>query len=109
MAEKTPEFIDRINNPDKYPFIDNLDGTISTHKMAAEVDENGNWYVFPTIVQLPNGELHDFKDIGAAKSYNLKEGNFLPMKSKEEALAYAQGGYKKVVGSGRGTKKRGSK
>jgi len=57
-----PEFVDRINNPEKYPFIRNKDGSISTHRMAAEVDEKGNWYAFPTIVMLPSGELYQFEE-----------------------------------------------
>ena len=47
--KKQPEFVDRINNPNNYPYIKNKDGSISTHRMAAEVDEKGNWIVFPTI------------------------------------------------------------
>jgi hypothetical protein len=99
MAEKEkevlPEFIDRINNPDKYPFITNEDGSFSTHRMAAEVDEDGNWFVFPTIVQLPTGELKQFEDSRMAMQYNLRTGNYLSMKNMEEALKYAEGGYKK--------------
>ena len=89
-----PEFIDRINNPDKYPVIWNDDGSYSTHQMAAEVDENGKWIVFPTIVLLPTGELYRFEDNNQALEYNKRIGNFLPMKSKKEALDYAKGGYK---------------
>ena len=95
MAQPVPEFLDRIMNPEKYPYITNADKSISTHRMAAETDENGNWFVFPTIAMLPTGELYEFKDPSQAMAYNLKVGNFLPMKSKEEALAYAGGGYKK--------------
>lgn len=95
MAENLPEFIDRINNPEKYPVIKNKDGSISTHRMAAEVDEKGNWFVFPTIVMLPSGELYEFKDSQQAMDYNLRTGNYLPMKSKEDAIVYASGGYKK--------------
>ena len=95
MAQATPEFLDRIMNPQKYPFITNKDNSISTHRMAAEVDENGNWLVFPTIAMLPTGELYEFKDPQQAMDYNLKVGNFLPMKNKEEALSYAADGYKK--------------
>jgi len=89
-----PEFVDRINNPEKYPFIRNKDGSISTHRMAAEVDEKGNWYAFPTIVMLPSGELYQFEDNNQAMNYALRTGNFLPMKSKDEAIKYAEGGYK---------------
>mgnify|MGYP003116650162 CR=1 FL=1 len=92
---KTPNFVKRIQNPRKYPFISNKDGSISTHKMAAEVDEKGNWYVFPTIVQQADGSLKQFDDPMKALRYNKNRGNAIKMNSKEEALAYAQGGYKK--------------
>jgi hypothetical protein len=94
MAD-TPEFIDRINNPEKYPYISNEDGSISTHKMRAEVDDKGNWMVFPSIVQLPDGSLYEFKDPMQAMAYNIRTNNFLPMNSKKEALSYSEGGYKK--------------
>ena len=90
-----PELLDRITNPDKYPYITNDDNSISTHRMAAEVDENGNWVVFPTIVRLPTGELYQFEDSGQAMDYNMRTGNYLPMPSKKDALSYAKGGYKK--------------
>ena len=90
-----PKFVDRVKNPDKYPTIDNEDGSVSTHRMAAEVDENGNWYVFPTIVQMPNGGLYQFKDNRQAMMYNLKHNNFIQMPDKASALKYAEGGYKK--------------
>ena len=96
MARKSkqPEFLDRIENPEKYPVIQNEDGSISTHEMSAEVDEKGNWFVFPNIVMLETGELYRFKDPMQAKAYNIKTGNFLPMRSKKEAIDYAKGGYK---------------
>ena len=94
MATK-PEFIDRINNPQDYPYKENEDGSISTHRMAAEEDENGNWFVFPTIVQLPTGELYEFKDNRQAMEYNQRTNNFIRMKTKKEAVEYAKGGYKK--------------
>jgi len=95
MAEKGPEFLRRIKEPKKFPFIRNEDGSISTHRMAAEVDEDGNWFAFPTIVQFPDGTLHRFKDTFQAMKYNLRTGNFLPFgKNKKDALKYAEGGYK---------------
>ena len=95
MEQASPEFIDRILNPEKYPFITNADNSISTHKMAAEVDDEGNWYVFPTIALLPTGELYEFKDPNQAMDYSITTGNFLPMPNQKEAIAYASGGYKK--------------
>ena len=89
-----PEFIDRINNPEKYPFITNEDSSISTHRMAADQDKDGNWYAHPMIVQLPSGELKEYTNPQQALEDNLTSGNVLPMESKEEALAYAENGYK---------------
>ena len=91
---KVPEFIDRINNPQNYPVINNKDGSISTHRMAHDQDDEGNWIVYPTIVGLPTGELYEFTDQVLAKSLALKSGNYLTMKDKAEATKYATGGYK---------------
>ncbi len=77
------------------PRINNPDGSFSTHRMAAEVDGGGNWWAFPTIVQLPNGNLHQFDDHQEAMQYNIQRGeavHFGPDKSS--ALAFADGGYK---------------
>jgi len=95
MTEKNrPEFLDRILNPEKYPYIKNKDGSVSTHRMAAETDERGNWYVFPTI-QFDGKKLTQFKTNREAMENAMATNNFLPMASKQEALNYAEGGYKK--------------
>ena len=93
MPRKTPEFIDRINNPQNYPYIKNKDGSDSTHRMSYG-EEDGQFYVFPTIVMLPSGKLKEFSDAGEAFRYNLKAGNYIKKKTEEEAKAYAAGGYK---------------
>ena len=91
-----PEYLNRVLKPEKYPFLKNKDGTVSTHKMVAEKDEKGNWFAFPTIVQLPDGTLHKFTDRSQAMSYNLRTGNFKAFKkNKDKAIEYAKGGYKK--------------
>jgi hypothetical protein len=95
-----PEFIDRIYNPQNHKFILNGDGSISTHRMAAEQSDNGNWYVFPTIQMMPNGELKEFvlpngdPDNMAAMRNAIATNNMLQMKDKESALAFAEGAYK---------------
>ncbi len=93
MEDKEPEFLDRIQNPDNYPYITNEDGSVSTHRMAAEVDEDGNWYVFPSI-QFDGKNLKQFESTEEAMENALATGNFLQL-PKEEALEYAKGGYKK--------------
>jgi hypothetical protein len=90
-----PEFIKRIMNPQDYPVLWNNDGSFSTHEMAVEVDDQGNWFTFPTIVMLPSGELYRFEDPYQALEYNQRTGNFLQFDSKDKALKYAEGGYKK--------------
>lgn len=91
--------MDRARNPDKYPYIINRNPmgnveSISTHLMATEVDEKGDWYVFPTIVQMPDGTLKQFDDPYEAMRFNRKVGNFKKFKDKDKALKYAEGGYK---------------
>lgn len=90
-----PRYEDRAKNPENYPYIKNRDGSVSTHRMAAEVDESGNWYAFPTIVQADDGSLIEFEDSFKAMRYNLDRGNFKSFgKDKDAAIKYAQGGYK---------------
>ena len=91
--KKQPEWVDRILNPQKHPYIMNKDGSISTHRMAAEVDENGNWFVFPTIVPDGKGGLKKLSN-QEAFDYALNNEQYLLMPSKEEAIDYAKGGYK---------------
>jgi hypothetical protein len=91
--KKEPEFIDRINNPEKYPYVKNKDGSVSTHRMAAEVDEDGNWFVFPTI-QFDGKKLKQYKTNEEALEAAISSGNFIKMPSQEEAINYAKGGYK---------------
>jgi hypothetical protein len=93
-AAVDPEYITRINDPDQ-PSITNEDGTVSTHRMAAEVDENGNWFAFPTI-QMIDGELVPFEDNREAMAKAMETNNFKTFgDNKAAALEYAEGGYKK--------------
>ena len=96
--KKEPEFLDRINNPEKYPYIKNKDGSISTHLMAAEIDDKtGKWIVFP-MIQFDGESLKQFKTnqkgIKDAMDEARATGNFLEMPSKEKAIDYAKD-YKK--------------
>lgn len=78
-----------------YPFIENEDGSRSTHRMAAEVDENGNWFAFPTIQQGEDGVLVEFDDNREAMANAMASGNIKEFGGdKDAAIGYAQGGYK---------------
>ena len=93
--KKQPEFVDRINNPKKYPYIKNKDGSISTHRMAAEIDEKtGKWIVFP-LIQFDGKSLKQFKTVQEAMDNAKTTKNLLEMSSKEKAINYAKDGYKK--------------
>ena len=94
-----PEFVDRVRNNQNYPVINNPDGSVSTHRMAAESDANGNWYVFPTI-QMQDGELVEYYDSRDAMDAAFKTGNILRAPNKQSALNYAEGAYKRDTGLG---------
>ena len=89
-----PAFVDRVNNPQSYPYISNPDGSVSTHRMSAEIDEEGRygppgkWYVFPTIVNMPGG-LKQFDSNREAMDYNVRTGNALQFDDGQEARAYS--------------------
>ena len=95
---RQPHFETRAENVAIFPMVKNSsgndDGTQSTHRMAAEIDDNGQWWAFPTIQQSPDGEMVEFEDAFEALRAAKKSGNAKPMK-KEEAIEYARGGYKK--------------
>ena len=79
-----------MNDPSK--FIQNSDGTKSTHKMAsANVD--GKNIAFQTIVER-NGKLEEL-DINSAIDHAMKTGEFAEFATEQDAQGYAEGGYKK--------------
>ena len=87
-----PEFLDRIYNPQNHKFIMNADGSISTHLMAAEMDRDGNWYVFPLIQEDADGNLNDYRnDFDTAMEKAITSGNFLPFgQNKDAALEFSK-------------------
>lgn len=88
-------FVDRILNRDKYPSVDNGDGTRSTHQMAwSEV--NGKYVVYPTI--LWNGRsLVQFKTPRDAYDAAMRAGEYIEFNSPDEAEWFSQR-YKTVWG-----------
>jgi len=95
LKNKDKNFVQRILNSSIFPVISNEDGSVSTHKMAAEIDENGEWLVFPTIVSLPDGRLLDLKDNRSALDFAKKTGEFINFgNNKDDAIPFAANGYK---------------
>jgi hypothetical protein len=80
---KEKGFIQRILFPEKFPVLNNPDGTVSSHSMAwAEVD--GKYVVFPTV--LYNGEA-GLKRYTPDKALPLvlKSGNYIEFDTPEKA------------------------
>jgi len=84
---------DRIDNPEDYPnaYIQNEDGSRSTHLMAAEIDpRTRKSYAFPMIVQNGEAGMHKFTNPQEALQWNLKNGNVKEFNTIEEADAWSQ-------------------
>ena len=88
-----PNFIQRANDPNMayIEYLNNEGKTVrSSHLLNAEVDQNGDWFVFPSIQEI-DGKLHWFKDVGEAMDSAIKHNDILPFgKNKEEALEFAE-------------------
>lgn len=73
------------------PFLNNEDGSISSHKMMSWSDENGE-HSAPTIVY-QNGQLVELT-ADQAIDYAYKTGEFKTFSSPEESMEYGNNGYK---------------
>jgi len=82
-------FEDRINNPDKYPYI-RQDKELVTHRMA----QSDN-IAYPMVQLQPDGTLKDYgDDFELARKEAIKNNNIKVFKTEDEAIAYANNGYK---------------
>ena len=94
LANKSKNFVDRVLNRDKYPVLNNPDGTVSTHKMSWG-ESNGKYYVYPTI--LWNGKkLIDYGENAFPKA--MQSGDFIEFDSPDKADWFSKN-YKKIWGS----------
>ena len=90
-----PAFMKRANlSKESAPSIKNLDGSVSTHRLAAE-KYNGEWYAFPTIIQGSDDSLKEYEDPFEALKENIKTNNVMRFgQDKDSAIEFAKGGYK---------------
>jgi len=89
---KSIPWVDRGLNPSDNPSMKNADGSVSTHRMAAEFID-GDWYVFPTIdYDKKSGKWIEFEDPFEAYNYHKQKGSLMKMPNKELALYYAENG-----------------
>jgi hypothetical protein len=83
---KNLNFVDRANNPQNYPVVNNEDGSISTHKMAWGTDGSGQAYMFPTLpynknedgsikesIKVPNQYADYISSIGYKNATNINK------------------------------------
>jgi len=89
LPDKT-NFEKRIEDPKL--FIENPDGTKSTHKMMS-FETDGKYYAAPTIIE-KDGKLVEL-DEDAAYEHAMRTKEYKEFTTEAEAQAYASGGYKK--------------
>ena len=82
-------FVDRILNADKYPVINNVDGTVSTHRMEWSNDDEG-YHVYPTIgYDVDSNTLKDYRDTSGhswdAWKTAKQNKDYLTFKTAQEA------------------------
>lgn len=97
-------FVQRIMNHAKAPRLyDNAGGELgspSTHSMAADVDQDGNWFVYPTVVQRPDGNLQRLSR-NEAWQFAGETGERIAFgKNKDRAVWFSRPeGYKQIWGN----------
>lgn len=98
LEHSDKEFVRRVLDPSlNVNPVQNEDGSTSSHSMAAEVDEEGNWFVFPTVVNKgdrlerlknPDGSVMDGQQ---ARRANMETGELISFgKDKNGAIAFSQ-------------------
>ncbi len=94
-ANKDKNFVKRILSPDKYPTIDNGDGTYSTHLMAWSDAPDGKYRVYPTITYDTKSKSLTKLEGDAAYSKADSTGDYIEFETPEEADWFSRN-YKKA-------------
>jgi hypothetical protein len=84
-------WVQRGLNPDNYPTIKNEDGSFSTHKLSYSTGDNGEAYIFPTIIQDEAGNLTEL-DQDKAFEYARKTNTFMTVPNEKLAEYYSMNG-----------------
>lgn len=111
VNQSKADFIQRLLNGNLMSIPDwEKKGNISTHKLRAEIDEDGNAIVFP-IVQNIDGKLYDFSDPANGRSFDnedyvwramdsaISRGDTVRFNNIGEAIWFADNNYKKFYDS----------
>lgn len=90
------DFVKRLRQSGRATIPDwEVKGNVATHKLGAEMDAEGNWYVFPSVQNLEDG-LHDFTDPRynheewEAMDSALKRGDYVKFDNKDDAIWFTQ-------------------
>jgi hypothetical protein len=89
-ANQDMPFVDRILSPEGQPTMPMGEGSVATHLMAAEIDDSGQSYAFPTVIKQPDGSLKQFTNPHEAMAINKREKNALPFLSIEDAIEFSE-------------------
>lgn len=91
---KDKNFVQRILNPNDYPSLPLGNNKHATHLMAwGEAD--GNYYVYPTVIQDPKTKKLIHLDEGDAFDYAMKNNEYLKFKDALSAAMISKD-YKKL-------------
>lgn len=83
-------FVDRVLNPEGQPTLTMPGGAAATHLMAAEIDQAGQSYAFPTVIKQPDGSLIQMSNPHEAMDVNKRSNNAIPFLSIEEAIDFSK-------------------
>jgi len=84
-------FVQRVLRAKEYPVMKNKDGSVSTHLMAAEIDEKtGKNIVFPTMIQDKKSEALKQMELRAAQQYAIDSGEYIDFPTLDEAVKFSQ-------------------
>ncbi len=96
QANPDVPFVRRILDPSNYPTLDLGNGEYATHKMAWGTGDDGQHYVYPTVMMNERGKLQDYgPDQGWALAHS--SGNVIPFDSPQDADWFSQN-YKSAWG-----------
>jgi hypothetical protein len=87
------DFVDRVLRPEKYPVINNPDGSYSSHLMSS-AEVGGKNIAYPTIVRKPGQDALTKLSPDEAVKYAMKTGEHIAFPTAQEADQFASGGYK---------------
>jgi hypothetical protein len=104
-ANKNVPFVKRILDASKYPVRNNVGGGESSHLMRHEMDEFGNWHVFP-MLKYQDGQFREFDNWEEAFNDALNSGNTINLgddASMAEEFAKGNNTWKAWLNDSKGT------